>query len=93
MKTQTNLTMSDIMNFNSEVVNYINENLQYIKEYTKSEDPTELAEACLDHYDRTVDAFNDVESFLSDEQKELFLATAKRLFDQGYVEHAGGLHG
>lgn len=85
--------MSDIMNFNRDVVNYINDNLKYIKQEVGSEDPAELAEACLDHYDRTVDAFNDVESFLSDEQKKLFLATAKRLFEQGYVEHAGGLNG
>lgn len=86
--------MSDIMNFNQAVVSYINDNLAFIKEGV---DPTasadELATASLDHYDRATDAFNQEDEYLSDEQKELFLATAKRLFDQGFVEHAGGLNG
>lgn len=93
MKTQTNLTMADIMNFNQEVVNYINDNLSFIKDEADTDNPSDLAKAALNYYNRETEAFNEEDEYLSDEQKELFLTTAKRLFDQGFVEHAGGLHG
>lgn len=82
-----------MMNFNQEVVNYINENLSFIKEEADTDVPDELAKASLDHYNRATEAFNQEDECLSDEQKELFLSTAKRLFSQGFVEHAGSLNG
>lgn len=83
--------MSDRMNFNQAVVNYINDNLSFIKEGIESSDLAILAQASLDHYDHAMDAFNAEDEYLSDEQRELFLSTATRLFTQGFVEHAGDL--
>lgn len=81
------------MNFNQDVVNYINENISFIKEEADTETPSDLAAASLNYYNRETEAFNEEDEYLSVEQKELFLATAKRLFDQGFVEHAGSLNG
>jgi hypothetical protein len=92
MKNQENMTMSDMMNFDREVVNYINDNLQYIKENAENNNNNDLANEALDHYDATVEGYNDEESYLSSEQRERFLEVAKRLFENGYVEHAGGLN-
>lgn len=83
--------MSDMMNFNQAVVNYINDNLSFIKEGIDSTDPAVLAQASLDHYNHSTEASSQDDEVLSDEQKELFLSTAKRLFTQGFVEHAGSL--
>jgi len=90
MKTQVNMSMSEMMNFDREVVNYINDNLEYIKENAITND-SDLAKEALNHYNLTVEAFNDEESFLSEEQEERFYNVAKRLFNQGFVEHAGTL--
>lgn len=81
------------MNFNQDVVNYINDNLEFIKAEADSDAHSDLAKVSLNYYNRETEAFNEEDEYLSVEQKELFLATAKRLFDQGFVEHAGSLNG
>ena len=91
MKHQEEMNMSDLMNFDKEVVNYINDNLQYIKENAEACENKDLASESLEHYNTSVEAFSEEESYLSREQKERFLFVAKRLFDQGFVEHAGTL--
>lgn len=83
--------MSDMMNFNQAVVNYINDNLPFIKEGIDSDNPAVLAQASLDHYNHAIEASGGDDEQLSDDQKKLFLSTAKRLFTQGFVEHAGSL--
>ena len=90
MKTKKNMNMSEMMNFDRDVVNYINDNLEYIKQNAESKE-TDLALESLEHYNETVEAYNEVDEYLSTEQKERFLGVAKRLFDQGFVEHAGSL--
>jgi hypothetical protein len=84
------MTMSDMMNFDMQVVSYINDNLQYIKEYAEEGD--DLSEMCLNHYNESTVNSADEESYLSNDQKERFYEVAKRLFKQGFVEHAGHLH-
>ena len=91
MKHQKEMNMSELMNFDREVVNYINDNFQFIKENAESCENKDLAAVSLEHYNTTVQAFNEEESYLSDEQKERFLFVAKRLFEQGFFEHAGTL--
>lgn len=71
--------MTDMMNFDREVVNFINDNREWIKS----------AEEAIEHYDHMIEASGDEESRLSEEQRERFINVAKRLFDQGFVEHAG----
>lgn len=93
MKTKANMNMSERDNFYRDVVNYINDNLAFIKEGIKSTDPAVLAQASLDHYNHYVEASGNEDDALSDEQIVEFLAIAKRLFTQGYVEHAGSLKG
>lgn len=89
MKHQEEMSMSELMNFDREVVNYINDNLQFIKENAEACGNKDLASESLEHYNMTVEACNEEESYLSNEQKERFLFVAKRLFEQGFVEHAG----
>lgn len=103
MKTIINMTMSEMMNFDRDVINYINDNLQYIKEnadatmsngfmkpdYTYNQ---LLASEALEHYCDSVEASNDEESYLSEEQTKRFFEVAKRLFDEGFVEHSGILN-
>jgi hypothetical protein len=79
MKYKEHLSMSDMMNFDRDVVNYINDNREWIKS----------AEEAINHYEHTIEASGYEESRLSEEQRERFINVAKRLFDQGYVEHAG----
>ena len=92
MKTATNLTMSEMMNFDREVVNYINDNLQYIKENAAASENDDLAKESIDHYNESVEAAGDTDEYLSQEQKERFYEVAKRLFQQGFVEHSGMLN-
>ena len=89
MKHNKSMNMSEMMNFDRGVVNYINDNYQFIKENAEACGNTDLAKEALEHYNMTVDAFNEIESYLSKEQKDRFYEVAKRLFKQGYVEHAG----
>ena len=92
MKHQEEMNMSELMNFDREVVNFINDNLQFIKENAEACENKDLATQSLEHYNLIVEAGNEEESYLSDEQKERFFFVAKRLFEQGFVEHAGSLH-
>jgi len=91
MKHQEEMNMSELMNFDREVVNYVNDNLQFIKENAEACENKDLAAQALEHYNMTVEACSEEESYLSNEQKERFLFIAKRLFEQGFVEHAGSL--
>jgi hypothetical protein len=81
MKYKENLTMPGRMNFDREVVNYINDNREWIKS----------ADEAIRHYEHMIEASGDDDSRLSDEQRERFVNVAKRLFDNGFVEHAGVL--
>lgn len=92
MKTKENMSMSEMMNFDKEVVNFINDNLEYIRENAFNTDNEDLAAASLDHYNMIVEACNETENYLSEEQKERFYHIAKRLLNNGYVEHAGSLN-
>jgi hypothetical protein len=92
MNTKTNMTMSEMMNFDKEVVNYINDNLQYIKENAAACENDDLAKESLEHYNESTEAAGDTEQYLSTEQKERFYEVAKRLFQQGFVEHSGILN-
>ena len=69
-----------MINFDKLVVNYINDNLEYIKD----------AKQATEHYitSRVFDEGNP----LSDEEVERFKYVAETLFKQGYVAHAGVLH-
>jgi hypothetical protein len=91
MKFQENMSMSQMMNFDKEIVNYCNDNMQYFKDNTVGED-VELASKALEHYNANAEALNDNESMLSEEQEERFVEVAKRLFNNGFVEHAGFLN-
>lgn len=84
--------MSEMDNFNKAIVGYINDNLPWIKELAETTDADAMAKASLDHYNATIEAAGQDDEALSDEQKEQFLSTAKRLFEQGFVEHAGSLN-
>ena len=92
MKTKENMNMSEMMNYDREVVNYINDNFRYIKENAEANENNDLANEALNHYNLTVEGYNQEDEFLSDEQKERFYFVAKRLFEQGFVEHAGVLN-
>ena len=87
MKTNSNMSMSDMVNFDKEVVNYINDNLTYIKEGAQNLDPKKMAEEALSHF--TEGCEDDQE--LSTQQETRFGEIAERLFSQGFVEHAGFL--
>jgi len=89
MKRIEEMNMAEIINFDRDVVNYINDNLEYINENAEASNNDDLAAEALEHYNMTVDAFNETDSYLSDEQKERFYFVAKRLFENGFVEHAG----
>lgn len=90
MKTNETMNMSELINFRKEVVNYINDNLVYIRENAETENIS-MPQASLDHYNRTVDAFCDDEEVLSEMQEIEFLSTAKELFNEGFAAHAGVL--
>jgi len=81
MKYKENLSMSDMMNFDRDVVNYINDNREWIKS----------ADEAIEHYEHSVQASGEEDDRLSDEQRERFINVAKRLFENGFVEHAGTL--
>lgn len=92
MKYKEEMCMIDMMNFDREVVNFINDNLEFIKDSVEGdESPENLAAASLDYYNLVIDneMQEDVNRNLSSEQRERFLWCAERLFRQGYVEHAG----
>jgi hypothetical protein len=82
MKTMIHMNMSEKDNFDEAVEGYINNNLSFIREATNSTDADELAKASLEHYNSSVEASEQNDEQLSDEQKEVFLATAKRFFAQ-----------
>ena len=86
--TQKQMNMSELINFDREVVNYINDNLQFITDNARACENKDLAAEALEHYNMTV---SEEESYLSVEQNERFLFVAKRLFSQGFVEHSGSL--
>lgn len=79
MKFKEKLNMSDLINFDREVVSYINDNREWI----------ESAEDAIEHYERSNEATGDTDSRLSAEQRDRFIYVANRLFQQGFVEHAG----
>jgi hypothetical protein len=83
MKYKEHMNMSERDNFNKAIEGYINDNLPFIKEGIKSTTPADLAQASLDHYNYTVEGYGQKDEELSDEQKDHFLATAKRLFQEG----------
>lgn len=89
MKTNKNMTMTEMMNFDRDVVNYINDNLEYIKIDAEACENKDLAAEALEHYNNTVEGYGDSDSYLSEEQKERFYEVAKRGFEQGFVEHSG----
>lgn len=91
MKYNVNMTAEDTLNFNREVVLYINDNLMFIKESSLSTDSEALARAALDHYVANTEGSGDSGSYLSAEQEKQFYDVALRLFGQGYVENAGVL--
>jgi hypothetical protein len=84
MKTNIHLDFSQQDNFQKAVAGYINDNLPYIKEMATSNDSDGMAKGSLDHYNATVAGYEQDDEQLSDEQKEIFLATARRLFEKGY---------
>lgn len=86
MKRKENMTMSEMINFDSEVVNFCNDNASYI---TLDESEKLTAEIFLNHYNALVEAANENENILSEQQKERFLEVAARLLEQGFVECAG----
>jgi ABC-type transporter lipoprotein component MlaA len=92
MKRQEEMNMSELMNFNREVVNYINDNLQFIKENAEAVENKDLASESLNHYKTTVEAYNEEESYLSKEQEEQFLCVARELFINSFYPHAGSLN-
>ena len=89
MKHNKEMNMGELMNFDRDVVNYINDNLALIKENAEACENDDLAAESLEYYNSTVEAFGEIEEYLSKAQKERFLFIAERLFRQGFVEHAG----
>jgi hypothetical protein len=81
MKFKENLSMTDMISFDHDVVNYINDNREWIKS----------AEEAIEHYQHMIEASGDNDSRLSEEQRERFINVAERLFKNGFVEHAGTL--
>ena len=92
MKHNKKMNMCEFMNFDRDVVNYINDNLGLIKENAEACENDDLAVVSLEHYTLTVEGYNEEDEFLSASQKERFLFIAERLFRQGFVEHAGILN-
>lgn len=78
------MTSAEIINFNRDVVNYINDNLEYMG-LAVTMTAKEKAEHAWEHYE-----WPDEEDYTED-KKKVFLLCAERLFTQGYVEHAGHL--
>ena len=79
--THTEMSMTRMINFDKFVVNYINDNLDYINN----------AEDALQHIIEST-KYDENAIPLTDEQKERFMEVAITLFEQGYVAHAGVLH-
>ena len=92
MQHQEEMNMSELMNFNREVVNFISDNLRFIKENAEACGNKDLADQSLEHYKMTVEAGNEEESYLSKGQEEQFLYVAKELFKNGFYPHAGFLN-
>jgi hypothetical protein len=84
MKTQTNLNMSQVDIFQQWAKGYINDNKEFIKKAGMTTE--QLANAALQHYNLGAQAFNETDSILSDEQQEVFIATAKRYFSDEPVK-------
>lgn len=85
--------MEDIPSFDAAVVNYINDNLEFIVDDAAGFGVTnvlELAKHCADYFDRSAGANG--ENQLNEEEVPHFFNTARQLLETGYVPHAGGLN-
>ena len=76
---------SDVMNFNSEVVRFVNDNLRYMKEVYE-----ELTgEDCYDYYK----LFDEMEYiYLNEQQIQQFIYVSNFLLNESYYPHAGTLN-
>lgn len=76
---------SDVMNFNREVVEFINNNLRYMKEvYEKL-----TGEDCYEYYKLSVE-MEDI--YLNEQQIQQFIYVSNFLLKEGYYPHAGTLN-
>lgn len=96
MKTIEDMNQTQLMNFNSEVVDYVNENFSFVIETHRNLErtmtPAKLAQTFIEHYNETIDAYGQDDAVLSEEQRKQFLYVAETLFTDGFYPHAGSFY-
>lgn len=85
-KRITDMDMVEINNFQRECKNYIIDNEQYIRELYKSFKSdgirTDLVKCTLQHYDATIEAYDDTDGKLTDCQRRVLKWVAKDYFSK-----------